>query len=71
MSRSSWSRDETSGVRASSRLGKEAETEYLLILSRDLGCIDVQATGFLRRETEEISRMLNALREKVEASQQG
>jgi len=39
-----------------------------LILSRDLGYIDAQATAFLCREIEEISRMLNALREKVEAS---
>jgi len=47
-----------------------AETEYLLILSRDLSYIDAQATGCLRREIEEISRMPNALREKVEASRQ-
>jgi len=41
------------------------ETEYLLLLSRDLGSIDARATGILRSELEEISRMPNALREKV------
>jgi four helix bundle protein len=46
--------------------GSLAETEYLMILSRDLGYL---TTEVLREPLEEIShiaRMLNALREKVE-----
>lgn len=45
-----------------------AEAEYLLILSKDLGYVDRESEETVRREAEEISRMLNSLREKVEAS---
>ena len=45
-----------------------AEAEYLLILAKDLGYIDQQAAESLRCEADEISRMLNALRERVETS---
>ena len=45
-----------------------AEAEYLLILAMDLGYIDLQAAESLRCEADEILRMLNALRERVETS---
>lgn len=44
-----------------------AESEYLLILSRDLGYLEVDSQESLGSEAEEIQRMLNALRDKVES----
>ncbi len=44
-----------------------AETEYLLILSRDLEYCTVATSGPLLAEIDEGSRMLNALRSKVES----
>ena len=43
-----------------------AETEYLLILVRDLHYIDSEESGTLHEEVETIARMLYALRSKVE-----
>ena len=43
-----------------------AETEYLLLLSRDLGYVAGDLTEPLVAEASEISRMLYALRRKVE-----
>lgn len=43
-----------------------AETEYLLLLSRDLGYLTPGDAELLLAETSEISRMLYALRTKVE-----
>ena len=45
--------------------GSLAETEYLLLLSRDLSYIAVNVHEPLQREASEIARMLNALRTKV------
>ena len=45
-----------------------SETEYLLILCNDLGYVAQETGEPLRREVDEISRMLNTLRQKVEAS---
>ncbi len=47
--------------------GSLAEVEYLLLLSRDLGYVAPEANTALQAEVEEISRMLYALRVKVEA----
>lgn len=46
--------------------GSVAETEYLLMLSRDLGFISGKTAGKLLDELTEVARMLNALRRKVE-----
>jgi len=46
--------------------GSAAEIEYLLMLSRDLGYLTRQQAEPLLRETSEISRMLYALRVRVE-----
>ncbi len=43
-----------------------AETEYLLVLCRDLGYIGGEVTEPLLAQASEISRMLYALRGKVE-----
>jgi four helix bundle protein len=43
-----------------------AETEYLLMVSRDLKYLKAENSGILLRELTEIARMLNALRSKVE-----
>ena len=45
--------------------GSLSETEYLLILTRDLGYIPLPAAERLLVETSEILRMLNRLRSKV------
>ena len=45
--------------------GSLAETEYLLLLSRDLGYIAAAVYEPLQREASEIARMLFALRTKV------
>jgi four helix bundle protein len=47
-----------------------SETEYLLILCQDLGYVAPEIVEPLRREADEISRMLNSLRQKVEVSVQ-
>jgi four helix bundle protein len=46
--------------------GSLAETEYLLILSRDLGYLPSEDSKMPLAEVSEIARMLNALRAKVE-----
>jgi four helix bundle protein len=46
-----------------------SETGYLVILGQDLGYIPPESGKSLRREVDEISRMLNALRERVESAQ--
>jgi four helix bundle protein len=46
-----------------------AETEYLLLLSRDLGYLPADTTDTLIREISEISRMLYALRGRVESKE--
>jgi four helix bundle protein len=46
--------------------GSAAEVEYLLMLSRDLGYVTPAEAEPLVREVSEISRMLYALRTKVE-----
>ncbi len=45
-----------------------AETEYLLILCRDLGYLPGETADGVVAETNEIGRMLFALRKKVEAA---
>jgi four helix bundle protein len=45
--------------------GSLAETEYLLLLARDLGYMQADACEPLTREADEIARMLHALRTKV------
>jgi four helix bundle protein len=42
------------------------ETEYLLMLSRDLGFLPRGSSETLLREKTEIARMLSGLRKKVE-----
>jgi four helix bundle protein len=46
--------------------GSIGETEYLLILSRDLGLINAGEAADLVQEASEIAQMLFSLREKVE-----
>ena len=46
--------------------GSLAETQYLLMLGRDLGYLAADAAAPLLGEIEEIARMLHALRSKVE-----
>ena len=46
-----------------------AETEYLLLLSRDLGYLPAATTETLTAEIGEISRMLCALRSRVESKE--
>lgn len=48
--------------------GSLAETDYLLLLSRDLGYLDKEGVEPLRTEISELSRMLFSLRAKVEQS---
>lgn len=48
--------------------GSAAETEYLLMLSRDLGYASPERTAPLLVEVTEIARMLHALRTKVETT---
>ena len=45
-----------------------AETEYLVLLSRDLGYAETAAAAPLLAEAEEIAKMLHALRLRVEQS---
>jgi four helix bundle protein len=45
--------------------GSLAETEYLLMVSRDLGYLPQTATRPLLTEADEIAKMLNSLRVKV------
>jgi four helix bundle protein len=49
--------------------GSLSETEYLLILCQDLDYLSSEAINPLRQEADEILRMLNSLRERVEASE--
>jgi four helix bundle protein len=44
-----------------------AETEYLLMLSRDLGFVDPDTCAAALNEVSEVARMLYALRKKVES----
>jgi four helix bundle protein len=46
--------------------GSLAETEYLTVLSRDLGYLTPEAAKKPLAEISEVARMLHALREKVE-----
>lgn len=48
--------------------GSQAETEYLITLSRDLGYLEPEVSERPLAEIGEIARMLNALRVKVEQS---
>jgi len=48
--------------------GSLAETEYLLILSADLGYLGTEMKDQLTGEAQEIARMLHALRQKVEGA---
>ena len=43
-----------------------AETEYLVILARDLGYIASEKSASILKEVDELARMLHALRTKVE-----
>ncbi|MGA2609987.1 MAG: four helix bundle protein [Terriglobia bacterium] len=45
--------------------GSLAETEYLVMLSRDLGFLARDSSDELLKEITEIARMLNALKRKV------
>ena len=49
--------------------GSLAETEYLLILSRDLGYLPPEVSGPLLADASQISRMLHALRTRVEEAE--
>lgn len=46
--------------------GSLAETEYLLMVARDLGYVEPQQTDAIMREIHEIAGMLNNLRTRVE-----
>jgi four helix bundle protein len=46
--------------------GSLAETQYLLMVSRDLGYLPMAAYGARQKELAEIARMLHGLRTKVE-----
>lgn len=46
--------------------GSTAESEYLLILSRDLGYVPAEVAAPLLERTSEVARMLHGLRERVE-----
>jgi four helix bundle protein len=46
--------------------GSLAETEYLTMLSRDLGLLTVDSSEKLLEDITETAKMLNALRKKVE-----
>ena len=48
--------------------GSAAEVDYLLILSRDLELVTAKVAEPIRTELDEIARMLNGLRGKVERS---
>lgn len=48
--------------------GSMAETEYLLMLSRDLGYLPPRVAEAALAEADAIARMLNALRAKVEGA---
>lgn len=48
--------------------GSLAETEYLVILSADLGYAPAAVRDKLTAEAQEIARMLHALRQKVEGA---
>jgi four helix bundle protein len=48
-----------------------AETEYLIILSRDLGYLPEDSAAALSQDVDEISRMLHSLYQKVEAKANG
>lgn len=47
-----------------------AETEYLLMVSRDLGYITLPQSSVVLKDVAELARMLHGLREKVEPSQE-
>ena len=47
--------------------GSAAETQYLLMVSRDLGYLSRQTHDSAQRDLAEIARMLHGLRAKVEA----
>jgi len=47
--------------------GSLAEVEYLVMLSQDLGFLEEAGTRAVLQEADEIARMLNTLRTKVEA----
>jgi four helix bundle protein len=48
--------------------GSLSEVEYLVILSRDLGYLPASTATKVINEIQQISRMLHALREKVDPS---
>jgi four helix bundle protein len=48
--------------------GSLAETEYLLMVSRDLGYITSQQATAVFHDLAELARMLHALRQKVDSS---
>lgn len=43
-----------------------AESDYLLLLARDLGSLNTEVADSLRSEAEEISRMLSALHQRIQ-----
>jgi four helix bundle protein len=47
--------------------GSVSETDYLLLLAKDLGYLSAEAIEPLAKEADEIGGMLYALRTKVEA----
>ncbi len=51
--------------------GSLAETEYLLLLSRDLGYATTDAAQALLAEVSDIARMLHALRIRVQQGRSG
>ena len=51
--------------------GSLSETEYLLLLGKDLGYLAAQAYELHQKEIDEIGRMLYALRSKVSGDRRG
>ena len=47
-------------------VGSAGELEYLLLLARDLGCLDKERHAALSLSTRELRRMLSAFRRKLE-----
>jgi len=51
--------------------GSLAETEYLVVLARDLGYLHHEVTGPIMAEINEIARMLYVLRTKIQREHSG
>ena len=63
-SKRAWARDYSRFLNIAQ--GSAAEVEGLLLLGRDLGFVSVETTAPLLEEVDHISRMLEALRQRVD-----